>query len=576
MDIEIKKKRLVALGIIATLFWLALFYRLIDIQVVNGQVYGETAMHQSTGKLEIAGERGIIYDRTGKELAINVMRSALFAQPADRAEIDRICNYLDKLLGKPRGFARQKYALEPNKFQWIERRLTDEQAQQIQHDGIPGLYLKKELGREYPYADIGPQLIGITNVDGKGISGLESSYDSLLSGKPGITEFLRDGQRNTYRLKEIPQVQPQAGKSIILTIDWTLQEIVEQELRAAVEKHNAIEGSALFMDCNTGEVLAAADCMADGKNDPIKLRAISNVFEPGSVFKVFTAAAVLDAKKAKSTDQVNCENGAWKVGKRMLHDDHKNGVLTFQEVIEKSSNIGTAKFALRLGGDRLREVDRKFGFGQRYFIGMPGEAAGSIANYKKWSDYDVAALAMGHSVSVTALQLAAGIAAVANGGKLYRPIIIKGILDNQGKMIEENKKEVVANVIKSETALTLRNFLIGVVQRGTATPVKSEVVAIAGKTGTAEVATLGGGGYNKNKFNASFVGFFPADDPKIAGVVVLASAGADSLWRIYFRSGLQKYRRAICGRKYGATEAGKEAHGGWDGDPDVHRPGILR
>ncbi len=521
METEIKKKRLLVLGIVASLFWALLFYRLIDIQVVHGKTYGQTALRQSTGRMTIPGERGLIFDRNGKELAMNVINGALFAQPTDQAEINNIYNYLDRLFGKPRGYARRAYPLEMNKFRWIERRLSDELVQRVMHDSIPGLYIQKELGREYPYGEVGAQLIGCTNIDGKGISGLEYSYDSLLVGKCGVTEYLRDGQRTTYRLREVPQVQPERGKSVILTIDWALQEIVEQELKAAVEKYHAQEGSALFIDCNTGEILAAADCMANGKNDPIKLRAITNVFEPGSVFKVVTAAAILDAHAASPYDQINCENGAWKCGPRVLHDDHRSGVLTFQEVIEKSSNIGTAKFALRVGGEKLSETARKFGFGQRYYLGMPGEAAGSIAGHKKWSQYDVAALAMGHSVSVTALQLAAAMGAVANGGKLYRPILIKGILDNSGKMLRENKKEVIGTVIAPETAITLRSFLIGVVERGTGTPVKSKVIAIAGKTGTAEVATTGGKGYNKSKFNATFMGFFPANDPKIAGVVVL-------------------------------------------------------
>ncbi|SYZ72770.1 conserved hypothetical protein [Candidatus Zixiibacteriota bacterium] len=521
METEIKKKRLIILAVLASLFWIALFYRLIDIQVVHGKSYGETAVRQSTGRMPIPGERGTLYDRNGKELAVNVIQGSLFAQPTDQTEINKICGYLDRLFGKPRGYSRRKYPLEPNKFSWIERRMPDNLAQQVMHDSIPGLYIQRDLGREYPYGDVGSQLIGCTNIDGKGISGLEYSYDTLLTGKCGLTEFLRDGQRTTYRLREAPQIQPERGKSIILTIDWALQEIVEQELKAAVEKYHALEGSALFIDCNTGEILAAADCMADGKNDPIKLRAISNVFEPGSVFKVVTAAAILDANKATPYDQVNCENGSWKCGPRVLHDDHKLGMLTFQEVIEKSSNIGTAKFALRVGGEKLTETARKFGFGQRYYLGMPGEAAGSIAGHKKWSQYDVAALAMGHSVSVTALQLAAAIGAVANGGKLYRPILIKGVLDRDGKLICENKKEVIGTVIRPETAVTLRSFLIGVVERGTGTPVKSKIVAIAGKTGTAEVVATGGKGYNKSKFNATFLGFFPANDPKIAGVVVL-------------------------------------------------------
>jgi cell division protein FtsI/penicillin-binding protein 2 len=520
-EIDIKKKRLILLGVLATLLWLALVGRLVQIQLVHGSEYTEKARRQTLGKREIEADRGIIYDRTGKELAINVFKNILIADPEDQAAVKHINAYLDKLFGKSRGYAAGKYNLQSGKSRPVDRDLPDALAEKVKNDNVPGLFITKGTKRSYPLWGVGQQLVGFTDIDGRGIAGLEYSYDSVLTGKPGLIDYLRDGQRNTYRIRELPLVAPVRGNSIILTIDWNFQEIVEEELKAAVEKYKALEGTAIFIDCRTGEVLAAADCVADGKNDPIKLRAVSNAFEPGSVFKVFTAASILDENKARPTDQTYCENGAWKCGPRVLHDDHRHGLLTFQEIIEKSSNIGTAKMALRIGGKKLSEGAHRFGFGQRYFVGLPGEASGSIGNPGKWSDYNVAALAMGHSVSVTALQLATGMAAVANGGKLYRPRVIKAILDSQGKPIKEYHPEIIANVVKPESARILREFLVGVVERGTGTPVKSKSVAIAGKTGTAEVATLGGGGYKKNKFVASFMGYFPAEDPKIAGVIVL-------------------------------------------------------
>lgn len=521
MKIDIRKKRLIALCIIVTVIWATLVYRLVDIQIVHGKEYSDIAKKQSTGRMDIIAERGIIYDRTGKPLAINIIKNALFAQPADQNEIKNIYSYLDRLYQKSPGFFRREFPLEINRFEWIDRRLPDELAEKILKDTIPGLYVKKELSREYPFFGVGRQILGCTDIDGKGISGIEYSYDTLLAGRPGKMEYLRDGQRNTYCLREVPLVQPTAGKSIMLTIDWYFQEIVEEELKAGVEEHNALEGTAIFLDCHTGEILAAADYVAGGANDAVKLRAISNVFEPGSVFKVFTAAGVLDANLATPNDRVFCENGAWRCGPRVLHDDHSCGWLTFQEVIEKSSNIGTAKIALRLGGKNLYDNARKFGFGQRYFIGLPGEQAGQIGKPNKWSEYNTAALAMGHSVSVTALQLATGLAAVANGGNLYRPVMIKAITDVEGKILKKANPDLVSNVIKPESAAKLRDFLIGVVERGTATKVKSDVIQIAGKTGTAQVPDLVSGGYKPNKYVASFLGLFPANDPKIVGVVVL-------------------------------------------------------
>ncbi len=521
MKIEIRSKRLIALCVMATVVWAALVYRLVNIQIVHGREYSDIAKKQSIGKMDISAERGIIYDRTGKPLAINVIKNALFAQPANQNEIKNIYSYLDNLYGKTPGYSRKKFPLQVNKFEWIDRRLPDNVAEKVVKDTVPGLYIKNDLGRDYPFLEVGRQILGCTDIDGKGISGLEFNYDTLLAGSPGQMEYLRDGQRTTYRLREVPLIQPEAGKSITLTIDWYFQEIVEEELKAGVEEHKALDGTAIFLDCQTGEILAAADYVADGQNDAVKLRAISNVFEPGSVFKVFTAAGVLDANLASPGDRVFCENGAWKCGPRVLHDDHSCGWLTFQEAIEKSSNIGTAKMALRLGGKKLYDNARKFGFGQRYFIGLPGEQAGQIGKPNKWSEYTTAALSIGHSVSVTALQLAAGLAAVANGGSIYRPSIIMKISDASGKPLKKTNPELISKVIRPESAATLREFLIGVVERGTATKVKSEIIRIAGKTGTAQVPDLVSGGYKPNKYVASFLGMFPADNPKIVGVVML-------------------------------------------------------
>ena len=521
INIDIRVKRLIGLGAVAVLIWCALIYRLVDIQLVHGSTYAEIARKQSSGKMEIPADRGIIYDRTGRELAINVMKNSLFADPADKKEIEKIYTYLDKLYKKSSGYARKKFNLTPNKFHWIDRSLPDDLAIKVAKDSIPGLSINKSSNRDYPFTDIGRKLIGWTNIDGKGASGLEYSYDSILVGKPGATDYLRDGNRNTYRLRDIPLLEPVAGNSIILSIDLNFQEIVEGEIKKAVETYNALEGTAIFLDCHSGEILAAADYVADGKNDAIKLRAVSNAFEPGSVFKIVTAAAVIDEKKFNLHERINCENGAWKLGRNVLHDDHREGMLTFQEVFEKSSNIGTAKMALRIGGKKLSDAARRFGFGQRYFVGLPGETPGAIGNPGKWSDYNVAALAMGHSVSVTAMQLAAATAAIANGGKLYRPRLIKAILDPNGKPIKRYEKEEIGTVIKPESVPLLHSFMMGVVERGSGKLVKSEIVKIAGKTGTAEVPDLVSHTYKKNKFVATFVGFFPADNPQVAGVVVL-------------------------------------------------------
>jgi len=506
---------------LVTLVWAVLVVRLAEIQIAHGGEYGKIAARQSTGKCEQQAQRGIIYDRAGREVAINVYRNALYAYPANSREIKRINRYLDKLYGYKSGTSRRKFSLTPSRFSWIDRNLGDQNSVRLRRDSIPGLYLRRELKRDYPFQDVGQQLLGCTDIDGSGISGLEFGHDSVLAGRPGLIDYLRDGQRNTYRIREVPVVRAIPGNSIILTIDWYLQEIVEEELKAAVEKHHALDGTALFVDVQSGEILAAADYTAGGRQDAVKLRAASNCFEPGSVFKIFTSAALLDEELVELDEKIYCEEGAWKCGRRTLRDDKKLDSLAFQEIFELSSNIGIAKLAQRLGGEKLREIARKFGFGQKPYAGLPGEACGSIANPGKWSPYNIAALAMGHAISVTPLQLAVAIGAVANGGTLYRPQIIRGVINHDGELIKKARSQKVARVMNEDDAVVLHEFMKGVVERGTAKPAKSDIIELAGKTGTAEVPDLINGGYKKNKFIATFGGFFPADDPCIAGVVVL-------------------------------------------------------
>jgi len=515
------KSRLVILYILITLLWFLLFLRLAEIQIVHGSDYGDMAGKQSTGKIKIKADRGLIFDRKGRQVAVNVIMNSLYAYPSGKSEIRNIYRYLDKLYRLPAGTFRRKYDLKSNRFSWVNRDLPDELASRLINDSIPGLYIKKQMKRDYPFGEIGRQLLGVTDIDTKGISGLEFSYDSVLAGQPGLIDYLRDAHRNTYRIQEIPLIEPVPGNSLVLTLDWYFQEIVEEELKAAVEKYHALEGTAIFLDCQSGEILAAADYVANASSSPVKLRAISNCFEPGSVFKVFTAAALLDEDLVDSEEKIYCEEGLWKMDRGRLHDDKKHDSLNFQEIFELSSNIGIGKLALRLGHEKLLETSRRFGFGQRCYIGLPGEQAGMIGEPGVWSDYNIAALSIGHSVSVTALQLANAVAAIANGQELYRPSIIRGIINTDGSVIKRFDHQTIGRVVKSGSAETLRNFMVGVVERGTATPVKSDIVSIAGKTGTAEVPDLENGGYKKNKFVATFLGYFPAEDPKIAGVVVL-------------------------------------------------------
>ncbi len=523
---SVSRQQRVRLGILLvgmTVFFAVILLRLAQLQIIKASDYGEIVQRQSGGTISIPAERGNIYDRHGRLVAKNVNRSSLYAHPESKSEVRKVAAYLDGIFSLSSGTARSKYRLQPNRFRWITRHLDDRTAGRIAKDGPRGLYLRSETRREYPFGQVGKQILGFTNIDSEGLSGFELASDSMLAGKNGFADIRRDGLRNTFRVQEKALVKPVPGESVVLTIDWHLQEIVEEELRLAVEKFNAKSGMAAFVDCNSGDILSMTHFDPNEKNPgrPVKLRAISDQFEPGSAFKVFTAASVLDAGLVNYSDTTYCEMGRWRLGRRTLHDDKEHGWLTFREIVELSSNIGLGKYAVQLGSDHILETCRKFGFGRRVDCGLPGETAGSLPRVRTASDYNISALAMGHSVAVNALQMASAIAAVANGGELLEPHLLLGTVGENGFVIRTARREPLARPLKRSSADSLRAFLRGVVEIGTGKPVNSEFVAIAGKTGTGEMPNLEKGGYYKNRFTASFCGFFPADAPVIAGIVVL-------------------------------------------------------
>ncbi|MBD3257977.1 hypothetical protein GF377_06055 [candidate division GN15 bacterium] len=291
----------------------------------------------------------------------------------------------------------------------------------------------------------------------------------------------------------------------------------------AIDKYNAKFGMAAFMDCNTGDILAMAHCDPDDPhpNRPVKLCVVSDQFEPGSAFKPFTAAALMDAGIVNYEDTIFCEEGVWQLGRRRLRDDKEHEWLNFRRIMELSSNIGLGKYAIQLEGPELIDTYKAFGFGERTGCGLPGEISGRVSAPRTWSDYNISAMAMGHSVAVTALQMVSAMGAVANGGELLRPQLVLGYVESGGRVARTARRERIRRAITRESCDSLRTFLRGVVDSGTGEPVRSEFVAIAGKTGTAEIPNLEQGGYYKNRFMASFCGFFPAERPMIAGIVVL-------------------------------------------------------
>ncbi|HSH00694.1 MAG TPA: penicillin-binding transpeptidase domain-containing protein [candidate division Zixibacteria bacterium] len=523
-NISGEKRRLgLALGVIALTF-LAVVVRLWSIQVAHGDEYAEIARRQSTGKIPLPAPRGVIFDRSGREVAVNVISRGISIYPRSQEEATAAAHYLDKLFGKQRGFSQKRWDIQPHRFRWIRRGIDDALARQVSEEAPGGVYIKEEQGRTYPYGLIGKQILGYTDIDNTGISGVEALFNEQLRGHDGSADIQRDGLSNTYQVNERPLIEPRPGQSIVLTLDWEFQEIVEDELRRATEDHNAQGGMAVFVDCRTGETLAAAhyDPQEERPERPTKLKAITDTFEPGSIYKVIAAAALLDAGLARPDTLIYCEKGVWQVGRRRLRDDKELDSLSFHDIIAKSSNIGVGKLALLLGGPNLVEASKRFGIGQKTRVDFPGEQSGILHDDMPWSEYNVAALSIGHSVTVTPMQMALAMAAIANGGELLRPRILRGVVGDAGVVRDYREPEVVCRVASERALALLRPMLESVVDTGgTAEKTMSAIVSLAGKTGTAEIPRPDGKGYFKNKFIASFAGYFPADKPQIAGIVLL-------------------------------------------------------
>lgn len=519
---RMENRRLGVLVCLVAVFFLTAMARLVQLQVVKHDQCREIVDSQSRGKVVIPAARGMIYDRYGRVVARDVAGSALYAYPHDAGELQRVSSFLDRYYHLKPGSAIRKFGLSVCKFRYITRRLSDEEAERIAQAAPRGLYLREQSRREYPFGVVGKQVLGFTDIDNKGQSGFEWASDSVLAGQTGLADILRDGLRNTIRVRESALVKPVRGTSVVLTADWRLQGIVEGELQAAVDEYQARSGVAVFLDCRNGDVLAMAhyDPTESDRLHPTKCRAVTDQFEPGSVLKAFTAAGLLDAGVVKLDDSIFCEEGRWKIGRRMLHDDKEHSWLTFREVFELSSNIGVAKCAIQLGGPELIETFRRFGLGEKPGCGLPGETGG-VLRTMRWSEYNVASLAMGHSVAASPLQVAAGFAAIANGGDLVRPRLVLGTVDEKGYVRPTEEPESFGRAFNRSTSDSLRVLLRGVVERGTAMPAHSSSVSIAGKTGTAEIPDPEHGRYFKNRFMASFAGFFPYESPVIAGIVVL-------------------------------------------------------
>ncbi len=515
-------------GIVVAIFlglFVLFFIRLVTIQLLRASFLSRLAAKQHTYYMELEPKRGEIYDRNMRPLAVNVATYSLYAVPPDIADAGAVVEHLRDLLGLEPDFIRERLS-RPKQFVWLARKLDGAVMEEVEALKLDGLHFIKESKRSYPNATLASHLLGFAGLDNVGLEGLELTYDTYLRGTPGWTYVLRDARQRHLTVTDVLQ-PPLDGYSLVLTIDEVIQFIAERELDKAYKKYKAKGAMIVVMDVATGAILASASRPTYDLNAPGSFpaearrhRVVTDFFEPGSVFKVVTASAALNEKAFSLDDKIFCENGAYRVANHVLHDVHAYGWLPFLKVIGLSSNIGTTKVAQKIGAEKVYDYAAAFGFGETTRSGIHGEVAGILKPVSRWSGTSIGAVPIGQEVCVTALQLVRGIAVIANGGVLMQPYVVEAIVDKQGEVIRSFGPKTVRRVLAGETAVTMRTVLAWVVEKGTGRRARSKQVVLAGKTGTAQKVDPKGG-YSHSMFIASFIGYAPADDPKIAIVVIV-------------------------------------------------------
>lgn len=506
--------------------------RAFHLQVSTGDRLREMAEDQHLRKLRVSPRRGAIYDRHGAELAVSADVESVYANPKRLKAMEQnpklVARRLAKILDVDAARLEQRLSSD-RYFVWMERRVTPYEAARVRKLDIPGVELTTESRRYYPNRHLAAHLVGFADIDGRGIEGIELAYEEKLRGADRRVEAIRDRRGHVVFSDDMEAGPALQGQNVVLTIDKAIQHAAERELALGVRTFEARGGSVVVMDPSSGEILALANYPPFNPNEPSKHaiahrrnRALVDRFEPGSTVKPFTMAAALAAGTVKPNQSINCENGVAKIGGRRLHDAHPYEWLTPTQILAHSSNIGTAKIALDLGKKGLYRAFRRFGFGEPTGIGVPGETAGILRHYRRWYDIDAAAVSFGQGMSVTNVQLTTAMSALANGGRLMQPALVRRITDGEGATIEEHRPRVRRQVVPPRIAKLVGQMLTAVTEPGgTAVEAGVDGYLVAGKTGTAQKADYVKGGYADDKWLASFIGFLPAERPAVVISVVI-------------------------------------------------------
>lgn len=517
------RERILLMATIVGVWMLVVGARLFYLQVVKHSAWQAMAERQQQRTIRITPIRGTIYDSAGRELAKSVEAQSIFAVPAEVEDVGRTAGELARVLSVSVDALREKLS-ERREFVWIKRKVSANEATAVKVLNLPGIHFVTENKRIYPNNELAAHILGYSGIDEVGLDGVELAYDSVIRGKEAYILVHKDARGRTY---ERTQRSPVRGQDVVLTIDSAIQFQTEKELRAAVRRSQARSGMAIVLEPSTGEILALANVPTFDPNgfssvseDQRRNRAIRDIYEPGSVFKIVTYAAALEEGVIRPSESLDGMGGRIVLAGHTIRDHKTFSRLSIREAIEQSSNTAAVQVANRVGRQRLSEYIERFGLGRRTGVDLPGEAKGIVRPPNRWSLVSTGAVAIGQEIGVTGLQMAAAVAAIANDGVWVQPHVVRSVRSRNGEVLMEAKPER-RRVISSRTARILADLLEGVVLRGTGRLARLDGYSAAGKTGTAQQIDPRTRRYSTSRYVASFAGFAPVKDPRVVVLVAI-------------------------------------------------------
>jgi cell division protein FtsI (penicillin-binding protein 3) len=519
-------RRFVVASLLAAGFGIVLV-RLVNLQVQQAAELTLRADRQHQKSVTLEGARGTIYDRNSKVLAMNMEVPSVFGVPTSLEDPHRTARNLSPILHVKATELEKKLKQEKH-FVWLARKLEPEQGRRLEQLSLGGVGVVMEGRRFYPKGPLLSHVLGFAGMDDRGLEGVELRYEQYLRGEKRTVVLQRDALGRAVFPKGLNEEGASAGHSLTLTVDEVIQYIAEKELDEAVNRSNAKSGTIVVMDPRTGGVLAMAVSPRFDPNtvgslvpDRWRNRALTDTYEPGSTMKTVIAAAALEEKVMAPESMIYGENGQMQVAKTVIHDHERLGWMTFAQMLQKSSNIGAAKVGMALGEWRVFDYLKEFGFGDKTGIDLPGEAGGLLRGPRGWGKRSLASISMGQEIGVTPLQMVTAISAIANGGVLMKPYLVSEIRNAKGQLIAQTMPQARRRVISADTARTLTHILEGVVISGTGTKAAIPGYRVAGKTGTAQKVDPRTGAYSSTMLVGSFVGYVPAEDPRLAMIVMI-------------------------------------------------------